>query len=164
MKRILTIALAATSLIGLGACGSDTKASISNITIPSDLSIPSIPSIPSDFSIPSDITMPAILTGDCQAIYAQMMGAMTQVLAPAGEGADLAKVFGDVAANVPAELKGDVAIMSGAMEKLAVVMKQYDNDPTNPEVTKAMGEIGTPEVQAASQRLNAYFEKTCPQS
>ena len=151
MKRILTLALAATTLIGLGACSSDTKSSVSNASDPSDL------------SIPSDLSLPAILTGDCKAIYAQMIGAMTQAFAPAGEQADVAKVFGDVSANVPDELKGDVDVMSAAMTGLAEVMKQYDNDMANPAVMTAMQELSTPEVQAASERLNAYFETTCPQ-
>ena len=157
MKRILTLALAATTLIGLGACSSDTKSSVSNATIPSDLSIPA------DLSIPSDLSLPAVLTGDCKAIYSQMIGAMAQAFAPAGEQADLSKVFGDVSANVPDELQGDVAVMSAAMTQLGEVMKQYDNDMSRPEVSQAMQELSTPEVQAASERLNAYFETTCPQ-
>ena len=151
MKRILTLALAATTLIGLGACSSDTKPSVSNATIPSD----------SD--IRSDLSLPGVLTGDCRAIYAQMIAAMSQAFAPAGEQADLAKVFGDVSANVPDELKGDVATMSAAMTKLGEVMKKYNNDMSSPEVSQAMQELSTPEVQTASERLNAYFETTCPQ-
>ena len=104
-----------------------------------------------------------MLAGDCKAIYAQMIGAMTQAFAPAGEQADLAKVFGDVSANVPDELQVDVAVMSAAMTKLGEVMKEYDNDMSRPEVSKAMQELSTPEVQAASERLNAYFDTTCPQ-
>ncbi len=158
MKRILTLALAATTLLGLGACSSDTKASISNATTPSDVSSPS------DISVPSDLSVPSIFTGDCKAIYSQMIAAMAQAFAPAGEQIDVAKVFGDVSANVPDELKGDVDIMSAAMTQMGEVMQQYDNDMTNPEVAKAMQELSTPEVQAASERLNTYFETTCPQS
>lgn len=157
MKRILTLALAATTLIGLGACGSDNKISSSNPTNPVDLSIPA------DLSIPSDLSLPAVLTGDCQAVFAQMMGAMAQAFAPAGEQVDLAKVFGDVSANVPDELQGDVEIMSAALVALGEVMQQSGNDMANPDVAKAMQELSTPEVQAASERLNAYFETTCPQ-
>ena len=158
MKRILSLALAATTLVGLGACSSDTKASISNASNPSD------PSITSNLSIPTDLSVPSVFTGDCKAIYAQMIGAMAQAFAPAGEQVDVAKVFGDVSANVPDELKGDVDIMSAAMTQMGEVMQQYNNDMTNPEVTKAMQALSTPEVQAASERLNAYFETTCPQS
>ena len=32
---------------------------------------------------------------------------------------------------------------------------------SSPEVSKAMQEMSTPEVQAASERLNAYFETAC---
>jgi hypothetical protein len=173
MKRILSLALAATTLVGLGACGSDSKLPSSDANIPSDLSLPSDLSIPDlsipdlsipDLSIPSDISLPAMLTGDCKAIYAQMIGAMAQAFAPAGEEVDVEKIFGDVSANVPDELQGDVATMATAMQQLGEVMKQYDNDMTNPEVAKALQELSTPEVQAASEHLNAYFETTCPQS
>lgn len=152
MKRILTLTVAAASLIGLGACSSDTKSSVSNATIPSNL------------SIPSDLSVPAMLTGDCKAIYAQMIGAMAQAFAPADQQVDMEKVFGEVSANVPDELQGDVDVMSAAMTDMAEVMKQYDNDMANPAVMAAMQELSTPEVQAASERLNAYFETTCPQS
>ena len=157
MKRILTLALAATTLVGLGACGSDSKLPSSNATIPSDLSLPS------DLSIPSDISLPAILSDDCKAIYTQMIGAMAQAFAPAGEEIDVEKIFGDVSANVPDELQGDVEVMAAAMTQLGEVMKQYDNDMTNPEVAKALQDLSTPEVRAASENLNAYFETTCPQ-
>lgn len=156
MKRILTFTVAATMLAGLGACSSDTKSSISNASVPSDLSVVS------DASLPSDLSLPSVLTGDCQAIYGQMIAAMAQVFAPAGEQVDVAKVFGDVEANVPDELKGQVAVMSTAMKQLADVMKQHDNDMSNPDVMKALQEISTPEVQAASETLNAYFETACP--
>lgn len=151
MKRILTLALAATTLIGLGACSSDTKSSVSNATNPSDV------------SIPSDLSLPSVLTGDCKAVYAQMIGAMAMAFAPAGEQVDMAKVFGDVSANVPDELQGDVSVMSAALTEMAEVMKEYDNDMANPAVMTAMQQLSTPEVQAASERLNAYFETTCAQ-
>lgn len=151
MKRILILALAAATLVGLGACSSDSKLPASNATVPSDL------------PVASDLSVPAFVTGDCKAIYAQMIGAMTQAFAPAGEQADLVKVFGDVSANVPDELQGDVDIMSAAMTKLGEVMQEYNSDMASPEVAKAMQELSTPEVQAASARLNAYFETACPQ-
>lgn len=157
MKRILVLALAATTLVGLGACSSDTKSAIGNATLPPGISLPS------NLTLPPGVSLPAVLTGDCKAIYAQMIGAMAQAFAPAGEQVDVAKVFGDVSANVPDELQGDVDVMSAAMTKMAEVMKQYNNDMSNPEVMKALQELSTPDVQAASERLNAYFETTCPQ-
>ncbi len=156
MNRIFCLTLAATTLVGLGACNSDTKTSISKVSVASD------GSVASDLSLPSDLTLPTGLAGDCRAIYAQMIAAMAQAFAPAGEQVDVAKVFGDVEANVPDELKGEVAIMSAAMKQLGEVMKQYNNDMSNPEVMKAMQELSTPEVAAASENLSAYFETTCP--
>ena len=173
MQRIFTIALAATTLVGLGACSSDSKSSFgkftsaSGVSISSDVSTQSDVSISSDLSVPPDLSVPfggsvpAILGGDCQAIYAQMITAMAQAFAPEGEKIDVAKVFGAVSANVPQELQADVKVMSAAMTKLADVMKQYNSDMTNPAVMKALQALSTPEVQAASERLTAYFDTTC---
>ncbi len=159
MNRILTLALTATTLIGLGACGSDSKLPSSNGSIPSNLSIPSDLTLPSDLSLPSDLN----LSAECRQLAMSFAGMMAQVFAPSGQAGDLQKVFGDVSSKVPNELKEDVAVMGAAFSKYAQIMKDNANDMSNPAVQKAIEEMSTPEVQAASDNINAYFDATCPQ-
>ena len=161
MKRIITIALVATTLGGLGACSSDSKSSGTKLTVPSDLSIPNI-TLPSDVSLPSDLSLPGNLTEECRAIALQFATLYSQVFAPQGEQADLTQVFGDVSSKVPADLQDDLAVMSTAFAQYAQILTDNGNDMTKPEVQAALEALGTPEVQAASDNIDAYFEATCP--
>jgi len=149
MKRIITIALVATTLVGLGACSSDSKSSGTKLTIPSDLSIPNI-TLPSDVSLPSDLSLPGNLTEECRAIALQFATLYSQVFAPQGEQADLTQVFGDVSSKVPADLQDDLAVMSTAFAQYAQILTDNGNDMTKPE------------VQAALEDIDAYFEAPCP--
>ncbi|MGB8858918.1 MAG: hypothetical protein WCC60_06670 [Ilumatobacteraceae bacterium] len=176
MKRILTIAVAATTLVGLGACSSDSKSSVSPTTAPTavtvpdvsipDLSIPDISmpdfSIP-DISIPTDLSLPADLSKECMAVATQFAQVMAVVFLPADQQPDLDKVFGDLSSSVPEELRPDVTVMATAFAEFSTVLKANGNDMSNPEVQAALESIGTPEVQAASDRIQAYFDATCPQ-
>ncbi len=172
MKRILTLAITATTLIGLGACGSDNKlpsgnGNISpNLTLPSDLTLPSGVSLPSDLTLPSDLSIPADLnlSAECRQLAMSFAGVMAQAFAPTAQASDLEKVFGDLSSKVPDDLKDDVAVMATAFAKYGQIMKDNGNDMTNPAVQKALGDLGTPEVQAASDNITAYFDTVCPQS
>ncbi len=157
MKRILTLALATTTLIGLGACSSDTKLSVSNATDASELSTSSDLSISSDLSLPSDLN----LSEECQAITMAFAGMMAQVFAPTGQAGDIEKVFGDVSSKVPDDLKDDVTVVAEAFGKYAQIMNDNANDMTNPNVQAAIEDLGTPEVQAASDNVQAYFDAGC---
>ena len=153
MKRIITIALVATTLVGLGACSSDSKSSGTKLTIPSDLSIPNI-------TLPSDVSFACSTSSARSAL--QFATLYSQVFAPQGEQADLTQVFGDVSSKVPADLQDDLAVMSTAFAQYAQILTDNGNDMTKPEVQAALEALGTPEVQAASDNIDAYFEATCP--
>lgn len=175
MKRIFTIAVAATTLAGLGACSSDNKSTANNVTLPAgvtlpdgvtipditipDISIPDI-SIP-DISLPSDLSLPANLSSDCVAVAVQFAALYTQVFVP-GAGGDLDKVFGDIEAKIPEDLRDDLEVMAAAFSEYAKVVKEHNNDMTNPEVQAAAEALDSPEVSAANDNLQAYFEETCP--
>jgi hypothetical protein len=184
MKRILTIAVATTTLVALAGCGGDLKPSATKATLPPGVSIPdftipdisipdisipdiSIPdiSIPDisipDLSIPTDLSLPGNLTDECQAIAMQFATIFTQAFAPGSTG-DLSKVFGDVSAKVPADLQDDVAVISAAFSAYAKALQDHGNDMTNPEVAKALEALSTPGVEAASANLQTYFDSTCP--
>ena len=154
MKHIFTLALAATTMVGLGACSSDTKSSIGKLTSPSDVSISSHLSLPSDLSSSSE----------CQQLAMSFSSMMAQVMAPTGQADDIKKLFGDVSSKIPDDLKDDFAVMSDAFGSYAQLLKDHANDMTNPDVQKALQDLGTPKVQAASDHISAYFDAACPQS
>jgi hypothetical protein len=189
MKRILTIAVATTTLVALAGCGGDLKPSGAKATLPPGVSIPdftipdisipdisipdisipdfSIPdlSIPDfsipDLSIPSDLSLPGNLTEECQAIAMQFATIFAQAFAPQGD-PNFDQVFGDMSSKVPADLQDDVAVLSKAFGDYADVIAASGGDMTNPDVAAALEALNTPEVQAASANLQTYFDATCP--
>ncbi|MDO9176306.1 MAG: hypothetical protein Q7V62_15970 [Actinomycetota bacterium] len=168
MKRIAPLAIAAVAALTLVACSSDDKDSIDQIDDLSEITLPDAGDITLpdgvDITLPdgSDISVPNVLTGECGAVYAQLISAMTAAFAPGSE-VDLDQVFSQVSANVPDELQGDVEVLSAALRELAEIMQSSGGDMSSPEVAQAIQEMSTPEVSAASDRLNAYFDATCPQ-
>ena len=150
MKSILTLALVATTLVGLGACGSDKSSSIPKVNDGGDA------------IDPSDLSLPGNMTEECMAIALRFATLYSQALAPEGDQGDLEKVFGDISANVPDDLKDDLAVLSAAFSEYAQVIEENANDMTNPDVQAALQALSTPEVAAASDNINSYFEATCP--
>jgi len=165
MKRILTIAIATTALLGLGACSSDSPSAspgtggAGGATLP-DSTIPDI-SLP-DISIP-DIALPGNLTEECQAVSMQFAGIFAQAFAPEADQSQFEQVFGDVEKSVPDELRDDVQVLAAAFSKYAQILKDSGNNMASPDVAQALENLGTPEVQAASDNLQTYFDATCPQ-
>ena len=157
MKRILTLALVATTLVGLGACGSDKTTSLPNVNDGGNITLPG-----GDTIDPSDI--PGNLSDECKAIALQFATLYSQAFAPDGDQGDLDKAFGDISANVPDDLKDDLAVLSAAFSDYAKVLKDNASDMTKPEVQAALAALSTPEVSAASENITAYFDSTCPQT
>lgn len=155
MKRILTLALVATTLVALGGCGSDKKTSLPNLNDGGNVTLPG-----GDTIDPSDI--PANMTEECKAIAMQFASVYSQAFAPEGDQGDLEKAFGDMSANVPDDLKDDLAVLLAAFSDYAKVVKDNANDMSKPEVQAALAALGTPEVSAASDNVTAYFDTTCP--
>lgn len=151
-----TLLVTAMSLVGFAACSSD-----SNKTTIDDLSTIDV-SIPTGITLPPGVTLPTGMTGDCQAVYLQFITAMTSAFAPTGA-VDYSQVFGDVSAAVPADLQDDLAILSAAFQEYGAILVANNNDATSAEVQAAIQELATPEVNAASATVQAYFEETCPQ-
>jgi hypothetical protein len=159
MKRILTLAIAATTLVGLSACGSDKSSSIPKVNDGGAITLPG-----GDTINPSDLSLPGNLTEECKAIALQFAALYTQAFSPEGDQGDLEKVFGDMSANVPDDLKDDLAVLLTAFSDYAKVVKDNGSDMTKPEVQAALAALSTPEVSAASDNITAYFDATCPQN
>lgn len=178
MKRTRLIAITAIALLGLGACSSDSKSSGGNVTLPGgtlpggtlpgggtlpDLTLPADVTLPGDISIPDNI-LPGDLTEECQAIAMQFGLLMAQAFAPTGEAANFEQVFGDISSKVPEELSADVLVLGEAFNAYGEVMTANNNDFANPQVQAALEALGTPEVEAANERISAYFDATCPEA
>ena len=148
------VALSAAALIGAGACSSDSdKTSLEDLsTIDATL--------PPGITLPPGVDVPGV-TDDCQAVYLQFITAMTSSFAPAGQ-IDYSEVFADVSAAVPADLQDDMALLSEAFQAFGAILAANNNDMSSTDVQQAIQALGTPEVNAASNTVQAYFEETCP--
>lgn len=66
----------------------------------------------------------------------------------------------DFIAKAPAELKADLGVIKTASDKLFDAMAKADYDIAKMD-TSALSEADTPQLKAASDRLNGYLKKTC---
>lgn len=154
MTRIPRLVFLGAVAAAFVSCSSDSdKTSVEDIST-IDATVPSGETIPGGVDVP-------ILTGDCQAVYAEFIRAMTSTFAPSGD-LDYAQVFGNVTSAVPADLQDDMAILSAAFEAFGAILAANNNDMSNAEVQQAIQALGTPEVNAASTAVQAYFEEACP--
>ncbi len=154
MKTILTLALVATMFVGLGACGDDKSTSIPRLNDGGDITLPG-----GDAIDPSDLNLPGNMTEECQAIALRFATIYSQAFAPEGE---MENMFGDISADLPDDLQDDLAVLTRAFSEYAKVVTENANDPTNADVQAALQALGTTEVAAASDNMNAYFDSTCP--
>lgn len=148
------VALSVAALLGVAACssGSD-KTSVQDLsTIDATL--------PPGITLPPGVVIPGV-TDECQAVYLQFITAMTSAYASTGE-LDYAQIFGDLSSKVPADLQDDMAILSAAFQQYGEILTANNNDPSSAEVQQAIQALGTPEVNAASETVQTYFEETCP--
>lgn len=91
--------------------------------------------------------------------YASALGAMGG--AAQGAEGDWQAWVASMQASVPDELKDAVGVWGNAMNGYLTVLEQYADNPMAPEVVTALEALNTPEVQAASERISAYFENNC---
>jgi hypothetical protein len=63
-------------------------------------------------------------------------------------------------AAAPAEIKSDALVVAAGFERLLTVLEgvNYDATKLNPD---ALAGLQTPEIQASSERLEAYSQKIC---
>ena len=102
------------------------------------------------------------MTEECKAIAMQFATVYSQAFAPDGNPGDLEKVFGEMSAKVPDDLKDDLVVLSAAFADYAKVVKDNGSDMSKPEVQAALAALSTPEVSAASDNVSAYFDATGP--
>jgi hypothetical protein len=157
----LVLGVAAAGLLSLTACGSDSKTVLPTATT---VAPPATDGSGSD-SPGATTPVPGGVTGDCAAMYQEWAKAMGGVASGQND-ADMTNVFKGLEAVVPDDLKDDVAVLSAAYGKYLTLITKYQGDISkamqDPEVMKAIEDLGTTEVQAASDNISAYFDATCP--
>ena len=169
MQHRLTSALiAATALVGLAACGSDTTttppaAAGVNTTIAGA-------GAPTDSVAPTPVdgatTVPAIpgVNADRMAIV-QAISASAMAASGQGNLAESQAAIQGLVNGVPDELKADAQIFADAFSQYLAVLAQYEGDfeaaMQAPEAMAALQAISTPEVQAASNRISEYMDANC---
>src|SRR4051812_30895753 len=78
-------------------------------------------------------------------------------------------VFNQAVSKSPAEIKPDMQTLQKGFKALEDVLAKYDYDiskmtqaaASDPSVTQQIQTFDTPEFQAASQRVDAYFQNVC---
>jgi hypothetical protein len=87
-------------------------------------------------------------------------------------GADLkkaAKIYEEAISKAPSEIKGDMEKSLTGFQSLTKLLDKYDGDykklvsaaASDPEVAKAVAAFDDPEIAAASERVDVYFQKVC---
>lgn len=75
---------------------------------------------------------------------------------------ELVAAIDNLASEAPGEIKDDVEVVNDAFKRSVAVLEKYDFDFTKiPEDEAEAANIDTPEVEAASNRVESYFEKVC---
>jgi hypothetical protein len=75
---------------------------------------------------------------------------------------ELGDAIDKLVSEAPAEIKADTQKVNGAFKKLNALLEKYDYDFTKiPESEADDVKLDDPEIEAASNRVEAYFEKVC---
>lgn len=166
MKKSSILAVGIAALLGVSACSSDNKLTVTTSTSNTEASGDDTSSGSSaddggSVSVPDLSGIPGI-SDEC-ATYVQ---AIASAFTPSGEGvAGLSGSFEKLQSVVPDALKDDVKTLSEAFAKLQTLYEKYDNDyskiGTDPEFTKLFSDSKFTE---ASNNLNEWLDTQCPQS
>lgn len=176
MKRqSLALGFAATALLALSACSSDsptsTPATDGVESTAGDTTGDTTGDTATGDTTTGDTaggndTLPGLggLTEECKQLYTKFTSAMGAL--GTGSSADLGAIWDELGTVLPDELKDDAAVLADAFGKLSDILQQYDGDITkamaDPEAVAAIEAVGSPEVTAASESITSYFEETCP--
>jgi hypothetical protein len=162
----LAIGLTTVALLGISACSSDSVAE--KIQGASDTTVEGADNATNDTAAP-DATSGGGATGgipsglvpeECRAIYNSFIGAMASAMSP-GSNVDLESVFGEAKAKLPEDIQEDVTFLAGVFGDFAKEMEGKQNDPA--AAAAAIALFSDEKVQEASDRINTYFDETCPE-
>jgi hypothetical protein len=75
---------------------------------------------------------------------------------------DLASAIDKLVGEAPSEIKADASKVNGAFKDLNTLLAKYHYDFSKiPESEAQNAKLDDPEIQAASNRVESYFEKVC---
>ncbi|MBI4935077.1 MAG: hypothetical protein HY828_14435 [Actinobacteria bacterium] len=160
----LAIGLTAVALLGISACSSDSVAE--KIQGASDTTVEDADNATNDTApdaTSGDATggLPAgLVPEECRAIYNSFIGAMASAMSP-GSDVDFDSVFGEAKGKLPEDIQKDVTFLTGVFGDFAKEMEGKQNDPA--AAAAAIALFSDPKVQEASDRINSYFDETCPE-
>ena len=169
--RLKVLSIGVVSVLGFAACGSDEDSSSGAATPPSvevtlpDVSIPDI-SIP-DVTLPAGVTLPDGVTIPAGAGLSEQCTQYAQLFASAfaGQSSAFTGLDGaveDLQAQVPDDLKDDVAVVATALSGLVDLAKEYEGNPSglyaDPE---ALALFGDPAFVNSSQAVSNWLETEC---
>jgi len=159
--------------LGLAACGSSSGSS-SGTTAASSAGTSATGSTPSASAPSGSVTVDTNFTGKGSSdlcSYAKEIQNSGDIAGGDISKANLDKlndVFEKVQAKAPAEIKADVATFAKVFATLRAVYAKYNYDPakltsaaSDPDVQNLEKMFTDPNFQAASARINAYFEQVC---
>ena len=172
--RTLATGLAASSLLVLAACGNDIK-----VATPPAVTTAAPSGTSGSTNAPGTTTASGGSTG--------ATSPMGTVPSGGGSTADCLKfatawatavgssvagletdpnVFDALVKTVPDSLKADAQVLAKAYSGYLQIIAKYKGDPTkamtDPEAQKALQALGTPEVNAAQDKITKYFDDQCP--
>ena len=79
---------------------------------------------------------------------------------------EMVEAMDDVKDLTPDELDSDIDLVIGQMEEMGAILAEADGDilkvMEDPELLARMEALDSPEVQAANDRVEAYFDEACP--
>jgi hypothetical protein len=160
--------------LGLAACGSSGGSSSDTTAASSPAGTSAAGSTPSASAPSGSVTVDTNFTGKGSSdlcAYAKEIQNSGDIATGDISKANLDKlndVFQKVEAKAPAEIKSDVQTFAKVFATLRAVYAKYNYDPakltsaaSDPDVQNLEKMFTDPSFQAASARINAYFEQVC---
>lgn len=169
MNKSTLIAVGLASVLGISACSSDNKLSVTTSKSPSETTADDGDSGSSDSSATDDSSSDAS-TPDLSGIpglsenCAAYISAITSAFTPNAEGvAGLSDSFDKLESQVPDDLKDDVRVLADGFAELQKLYEKYNYDYTKIAADPAAATLFSDgKFNEASTNITAWLDKECP--
>ena len=170
--RWLSILVIALALVAAGCGGSDDDSSASDdTTLEETLTDETTEETTTDDGSTDTDSEFNFADEDCQSLVAAFV-AVGSALASGGSGSDdlseQTEAFAELADDVPEDIRADVETLAAAYGQYAQVVQDAGIEPGEiptaeqaQELAAALESVGTADVSAASERLNAWTTENC---
>ncbi len=168
-STLVAIAIGMLAIVGMSACSSDTKLSITTSKSQSETTAEDSGSGSTDSSSSGDGSS-AVSTPDLSGIpglsqdCATYISAITSGFTPNAEGvAGLSEAFDKLETQVPDDLKDDVKVLAEGFAKLQKLYEKYNYDYTKIATDPAAATLfSDTKFNEASTNITAWLDKECP--